>query len=565
MNERLRAWLPWILFGVVALAVGGWLGSIQARKVYRQWKVKRLVEEARSSFSEGEYREAALTAQRVLQLSATNVEASRIMAEVLESARIRESILWRRRLTELNPDDPRQRMAWASSALSFGEATMAVQALGSFTPTMQNTSAYHALAGSIAMAGGKIAEAEAHFAEAAKLEPDNPQRRLDLAGAQLQSTDTKVREKAESGLLEMAKDPGWQLEALRILANDATRLGRMQQATDLAEQLAALPTAKFSDQLIYLNQMRIIASPDFPKQLAKLQEQALAKPEELFLLISWMNANDSALLAMTWSKELAADTLLKPPVPLALGESHTILRDWAGLQAFTTGQDWGTLEFGRCALLSLALREQGDELNSKTQWINALRAVQKKPEAQIALARLTSAWNWESETEDLLWQIANGGFPPEWVLRALQKIYTKRHDTRGLYRLVKRELELSPHDWQAQTRVAFLALLLKDNIKNAAETSQQLYQQHPDDRAVAATYAFSLYRQKRNTEAIEVVRKMPERDRRDPDVAVYYALMLTEAGDVEQARNFFALGAASDLLPEEKEMVKQAKAMLEAP
>ena len=52
---------------------------------------------------------------------------------------------------------------------------------------------------------------------------------------------------------------------------------------------------------------------------------------------------------------------------------------------------------------------------------------------------------------------------------------------------------------------------------------------------------------------------------RDPDIAVYYALMLASAGETDKAREFFKLGETSDLLPEERAMVNQAQALLNAP
>ena len=482
---------PLIWWGLAALIVGAGFASLKARRFYHSWKENRFIEEARAFYAAGDYRSAALNAQRVLQMNASNLDASSIMAEVLEAARVRESILWRRRLTELNPKDPKQRVAWASSALSFGEASMAVRALGTFSESARKTAAYHSLAGSIAMAQGKVAEAEARYTEAEKLEPDKPQRKLDLANVQLQSPDAKVRKNAEATLQQFLNDDEWSLQARRILTVDAVRNGRMGKALELATELQADPKATFSDHLIYLNLLHITSDPTFASTLQDLQQRAKDKPEELFDLISWMNANNSALVAITWVKELPKEVRAHAPVPLVVGESYTTLADWPGLHAFTSGDTWGDMDFGRCALLSLAYRKQGDDLNSKTQWINAMRAAQKRPDALIALARLSSAWGWENETEDLLWQIAGGTFPPEWVFGALRKIYAQRHDSRGLYRLLKRELQINPTDPQARNRVAFMSLLLGDNIENASKTAQELYTQDPENRPIASTYAFS--------------------------------------------------------------------------
>ena len=556
---------PLIWFSMIALIVGVWLANIKAREIYHVWKEKRLIKEARAFFDAGDYRSAALNAQRVLQMNSSNLDASRIMAEVLETARMRESILWRRRLTELNPDDPQHRIAWASSALNFGEASMAVQALGSFNEAMRKTAAYHSLAASVAMAQGKVAMAEAHYTEALRLETGRPQRVLDLANVQLQSSDPKIRQSAEATIESFLPQDEWRVQARRMLTVEAARTGRMEQAMEMSKKLQADPKALFSDQLIHLNLLHLASSPRFAITLQSLQRRAKDRPDELFDLISWMNANNSALLALNWSKELPKEVRSAPPVPLAVGESYATLADWPGLKTYTAGGAWEVIEFGRCALLSLAYRKLGDDLNSKTQWINAMRAAQKRPDALIALARLSSAWGWENETEDLLWQIAGGTFPPEWVFGALHKIYAQRRDSHAIYRLLKRELALNPKDPQAENRVVYSSLLLGDNVEKAAKTSAELYKKHPDDLPIATAYAFALHLQKRNKEALDIMRKLKDSQLRDPDIAVYYALMLTSAGETDKAREFFKLGEKSALLPEEKTMVEQAQALLNAP
>jgi predicted Zn-dependent protease len=540
-------------------------GSVKARGAYRMWKEKRLTKEAQIFYEQGEYRSAALKAQRVLMMNPSNLEASRIMAEVLEAARVRESILWRRRLTELTPDDPQQRYAWASSALSFGEASMAVQALGSFPKAARETAAYHSLAGSIAMVQGKVELAEQHYAEALRLEPDKKQRQLDLANVELQDADPKIRQRAEATLSRFLADKEKRVDALRMLTVDAARTARMEKALDLATKLQEDPNAKFSDHLIHLNLLHAASNKRFATKLQELQGRAKEKPEELFDLLSWMNGNRTALLALNWAKSLPEKITSEPPAPLAIGESYTILSDWDGLKRYTEHGSWGVIDFGRCALLALAHRKQGEEFKSKSQWINATRSAQKRPDALIALARLASAWSWETEAEELLWDIANGNFPPEWVLTALHKIYAQRRDSHGLYRLLKRELALNPKDPHATNQVIYASLLLSDNTERANDKAAALYKNHPDDITIATTYALALHFQRKNEEALQVMERFKDSDLRNPDVAVYYALLLTATGQNEKAREYFKLGENSPLLPEEQKMVNQAQALLNAP
>src|SRR5207248_6210152 len=90
---------------------------------FRAWQVRRLLAEANTLINEGDYKHASLDAQRVLELSPENADATRVIARSAESAGLRRAIEFWRRVTELSKSAEGELTAWAHCAVRFGEPT----------------------------------------------------------------------------------------------------------------------------------------------------------------------------------------------------------------------------------------------------------------------------------------------------------------------------------------------------------------------------------------------------------------------------------------------------------
>ena len=77
-------------------------------------------------------------------------------------------------------------MAWAKSALRFGQDEWALRALKSLPPDFGNRSAeYQELMAGCALAGNETRLAESHFVRAAEIDHANPVHRVNLAAFRL--------------------------------------------------------------------------------------------------------------------------------------------------------------------------------------------------------------------------------------------------------------------------------------------------------------------------------------------------------------------------------------------
>src|SRR5690349_7242817 len=96
------------------LAAGGY----GAYGGYRSLRQNRLVKKARVYLAKSEPKKALLCLQGVLRSNAKNVEACRLMAELLERGQSPATLLWRSRVVELAPGSTDDRLTLARTALA---------------------------------------------------------------------------------------------------------------------------------------------------------------------------------------------------------------------------------------------------------------------------------------------------------------------------------------------------------------------------------------------------------------------------------------------------------------
>ncbi len=92
LNEKIERSLLKIFLSVLGLIL--LLGAVGyfGLSAFRAWQMRRFLAEANALINEGDYKHAGLDAQRVLELSPDNAEATRVIARSAESAGLRRAI-----------------------------------------------------------------------------------------------------------------------------------------------------------------------------------------------------------------------------------------------------------------------------------------------------------------------------------------------------------------------------------------------------------------------------------------------------------------------------------------
>jgi predicted Zn-dependent protease len=113
-----------------------------------------------------------------------------------------------------------------------------------------------------------------------------------------------------------------------------------------------------------------------------------------------------------------------------------------------------------------------------------------------------------------------------------------------------------------KNNLALVAMLLGADEVKSYDLSREVYQKNPTNSDYASTYAFTLYRQGKAAEALEVLQRLKPEELQSPSIAGYYGLILKAGGDSAKAKAYLDLSMKGQLLPEERKLFQDAAASL---
>jgi tetratricopeptide (TPR) repeat protein len=542
-----------------ALAVGGGYGAYRAYTSVRQ---VRLVKKARDYIAKSKERNAVLCLQRALRYNPKDVEACRLMARLYEAARAPAALVLRSRIVEVNPHSLDDRLALVQTALAFKDYASATNALEAMDAAGKKSAAYHNVAGAVASTLGQLTEAEAHFAEAARLEPTNPAPRLNLAVVRLHGTNDAILAEARSSIRQIVSNPAdtsLRCAALRDLILDAVRFKQADTALALSKDLVQDTNSAFSDRLLRLNVLGTTTNAEFKSTLEAFQRDAATNAAHVYELGAWQMTSISPASTLSWLQTLPMQIQTNQPVTMLVADCKSLVRDWKGLQQWLTGQNWAETEFLRHALLSRAYREENMDAGAKGEWELALKLASNQKGTAIMLLRMAAQWKWQSEVEELLWTVVERYPDEKWASPALMKSLYVGGRTRSLMKLCGQELKRAPSNPSLKNNLAVTALLLDAQELRPHDLAQQIYEKSPTNASFASTYAFSLYLRKKNQEALKVIETLAPKDLEKQSIAGYYALILKATGNNQKAATYFDYAFKGPMLPEEKKLFQSAR------
>ena len=562
-NWRARAWnlsRGWWLVGAAVVTLG--LAAVFGRPHVSRWQQRRLIAAAEKALAGGDLRSAILSAREALRKNPASAPACALLAQIAERENSPEAVLWRQRLAEMDPQRSNL-LDLATTATNFGDAIIAEHALSQIPEIERETAAFHATAAAVATAQKQWSRAAKEFQRAIALDPKDENLRLNLAILQLAVAAPDGTAEAVATLERFRQKPPFRHAALRALLTDARRRGDAAEARKILEELQQGADASLGDRLLLLEEIQHAQSPEFGGELSALQTLAAKNGGTIFALLKWMNAHGLAAQSLEWCDALPAKLRAQLPVPLAEAEARTALGDWKKLREIVRDSDWGDLEFLRLAIHARVLFETGGQTRRsefRPMWESAMNATRGNPDALVMLGRLVNGWGWKAEATEVWWLAAKSGTGGRAALKALFENYSAGKNTRELYRVARRVFEMEPANPVAKNNVASLALLLGEDGPEAHRLAAENYRLTPTQPVLAATYAFSLHRQKRTGEAVAILKKLPPPALADPSIAACYGFLLAQNGETGAARPFLEAAdrEKEKLFPEEAAMVAEA-------
>jgi hypothetical protein len=534
---------------------------------YEVWKQNHWMALARQFAAKADVQNEFLCLEQALLANSRNLEACRMMANLAEAEHSSSALTWRKRALEIDPNSLDDRLALAQSAMFAHDLTTATSVLAGTDSAGAKTAPYFNVAGELALAMNRPDVAESDFAEAARLDPSNPDPLLSSAVLQLHSTNALDMAEARITLQRIilnVTNVVIRSQAQRELIIDAMRYQDYATALPLSRELAQSTNAAFADKLLWLDALKASGSGQYNSALAACEREAANNPNDIQPLTLWLVEKNLPIQALGWLRSLPVSVQTNLPAALLIAQCETFMQDWTGLQNSASKQDWGKLEYTRHALLSHALRQQDLYGASKAEWDVALKSANGRDADLTSLYRLAAQWNWPDEAQQILWSIVNSYPQEQWAARELASELYAAGGTRSLMQLFSVQTSRNPSDLDAKNNLALAAMLLRASEMNPYDLAREVHQKVPTNSNYACTYAYALYLQGQNAEALKLMQQLPSQALQDNSTAGYYGLILKAAGDRSQAGVYLrrAIEPRGQLLPEERAMFQQAMADL---
>jgi Flp pilus assembly protein TadD len=540
-------------FAAVLLVLPGAIAS---------WEQRRLLTSAKAFLAQGDLQSAEISCRQLIQLNPNEQAAYPLLIAIGEQTNSPQALTWASKLVELSKGDPHALGRFAVLALKFGEVEAAQDALNRLPAASKETADTLSLQAAINVVNGRLSDAESLFDRAAKLEPSNLSHRLNLLKIRMQLRDEVKSVVAREELEELVRDQLARNEALRALLQDARAHGNPQRALGLARQLASPADSSLPDRLPLLEELRVSAPDQFATALADLRQtiQSTGNAGLTFELMSWLNRHGLYRETLAWKEGLPASLTDHFPLQLSESEARIGLKDWTNLRMEIAAADWGWMNYLRLAIYARAERELSSP-QSKERWESAVVETAGDWNALMELGGLAERWGWNEEAAQTFWLVARKSQGQRIALKQLYRIYSNKRDTRELYKVAKRILEVDPGDLVAVNNVASLGLLLDQDADQDSKLAEELHSRAVSIPAFETTYAFALLKTQRTGEALQIVERLPEEAIDDPSIGLYYGLVLAANGKGEAAKPYLTAALRSgQLFPEEESLARKAVA-----
>jgi predicted Zn-dependent protease len=553
--RRTKTFVSFLICGCVLCLA--WAGYV----FYRIERHQMFLRNGRQALERADVRSSLSFAQRALEDRQNDSDACRLMADVQDALGSPTALSWRLRAAQLEPSNVLNYLAWAETALKLDNAGLALTALNSAPAERTARADWQNLMGRTETALAQFAEAEARFSEAVRLQPANPTYQINLYSIRLQSADRSVVADAQHRLEKLAGEAPDGILALRALLREALNSSDLDRAQSYGVKIEARADADFDDNLLALEAR--LRGGQANEALEKLKERAVKEPRNAVSLVYWLTGHSRANDAAKWLEERFQ--LPSAPVSLQMAHADALMAQgkWSETELKLCDERWSESEYLRLAAIARSLKERQDPGFGKA-WGQAVESTRENQLSGFRLGLLVLSWGWKDESTDLLWRVVETA--PQWRSQALWflwQISRADRNAAGLLRVASNQHEDDPKDIRYKNNYAFYLLLLNIDIERAVRLAEECWRQAPLQPNVAATYAFALYRVSKYQEGVQVLDQLPAKDSDEPNIALYYALVLSAAGQTDKACHYLALARKTDrFLPQELELADMLAANL---
>jgi hypothetical protein len=549
-KQRGRRWIL-LIASVLAVIVAVTL----AYRWFKGQRAERFAAAGDALVAADKWNDAAVQYRVALQLDPSNYHGLSGAARLASKAERPEALeLWQKVLA-LPQCTIRDREDYAELLIKTNRLNLAEKAIDPLLKDNPDTKALQ-LAARYARKIGDNVKAGEYLRIASKRAPDDDAPRFQLAEVLAQSTDAADQAEARKILWELAARPNVYKRAAVEALGAAPELTTDERKRLLQELMALTPkTAK--DDLLAAD-MRVQLQPDEAARIYReeVERWRNGQSQGLLDLARWLNAHQQP--------ELVLSTF---PVERTLEDNQLLL---ARLDALATLQRWNDIDgvlnrtdvtLDPSVIESFRARtalERNANLDAEVHWNHAISLAASDPYKLRFVANFAEQSRATAAALKAYEQLARFPEHADFAYRGTQRVSQRIGDTTAQRAVMSKISARAPEDPNAADQLAYLNLLLGEDVDQNFAVAKKLAEQYPNRLSYRVTTALGYLRQHDPASALAQFKGPVSIDwkRTLPAWRAVYAAALLASDRNNEARDIIASISRDRLNPQERELIE---------
>jgi len=491
---RSRLWI--VVLAIIVILVGGGVLGYQLLKFRRADRFAAAGDEFRKA---DKLNDAAIQYRVALELDPNNYRALSGAAKLAAKADRPEALeLWQK-VIQLRKSTPQDREDYAELLIKTNRLPLAAKLLD---PLLKNNPDVRTLrlASRYSVKMGDNSKALEFMRIAAKRAPDDDGNRFQLAELLAQSVDPTEQAEARKILWDLAgKSNTYKQVAVEALAA-APQLTADEQ-TRLVKELADLNSKTIKDDLL-ADELKLRLYPD---EAAHIYQDAIAhwkdgKIEDLIQLARWLNIHQQAELVLS-----------SFPIERAFEDNQLLL---SRLDAMAILQRWNDIDevlrqnevtLDPSVIESFHARtaqERNSPLDAEVHWSHAVSLASSDPFKLRFVANFAEQSHNTAVALKAYEQLARYPEQADIAYRGIERVGKQSGDISAQRTAMAKIFARTPEDPNAADQLAYLNLLLNEDVDKNLATARKLAEQYPNRLSYRVTAALGYLRQNNAASAL---------------------------------------------------------------
>ena len=550
-RRRRGKWWILLIASVLAVIVAGTI----AYHWFKGQRAERFAAAGEALVAADKWNDAAVQYRVALQLDPSNYHGLSGAARLASKAERPEALeLWQKVLA-LPQCTIRDREDYAELLIKTNRLNLAEKVIDPLLKDNPDTKALQ-LAARYSRKIGDNVKASEYLRVASKRTPDDDAPRFQLAEVLAQSTDAADQAEARKILWELAARPNvYKKAAVEALA--AAPELTTDERKRLLQELTALTPKTAKDDLLAAD-MRIQLQPDEAARVYReeVERWRNGQSQELLDLARWLNAHQQP--------ELVLSTF---PIERTLEDNQLLL---ARLDALATLQRWNDIDgvlnrtdvtLDPSVIESFRARtalERNANLDAEVHWNHAISLAASDPYKLRFVANFAEQSRATAAALKAYEQLARFPEHADFAYRGTQRVSQRSGDTAAQRAATSKISARAPEDPNAADQLAYLNLLLDEDVDQNFAVAKKLAEQYPSRLSYRVTTALGYLRQHDPASAMAQFKGPVSIDwkRTLPAWRAVYAAALLASDRNDEARDIIATIPRDRLNPQERELIE---------